>query len=51
MLGRLRLRLLFIMGRLSPLLDLSAFRFRREMPITLAGLGPANRVLFVALPA
>jgi hypothetical protein len=27
MLGRLRLRLLFIMGRLSPLLDLSAFRF------------------------
>jgi hypothetical protein len=50
MLGRLRLRLLFIMGRLPHLLDLSAFRFRREMPITTAGLGPANCVLLVTLP-
>lgn len=50
MLGRLRLRLLFVMGRLPHLLDLIAFRFRREIPITMAGLGPANCVLSVTLP-
>jgi hypothetical protein len=47
MLGRLRLRLLFVVGRLSLLLDPSALRLRGQTQAVVAGFDPPGGLLFV----
>jgi hypothetical protein len=49
MLGRLRLRMLFVLGWLRPLLDFGVFRNLDTHKIMMAGLVPAIRGLSSAL--
>ena len=47
MLGRLRLRMLFVVGRLSLLLDPSALGLRGLTQAVVAGFDPPGALLFV----